>query len=237
MRTFVFTDRALERQAGRFVWLSINYEKANNAEFLDKYPIEILPTLLVIDPESERAVLRWVGSATVPQLEKLFGDGERAYANKGSGADAALASADRLQGAGKKAEAVTAFKEALSKAPPEWPPRDRVVKSLLDGGMSLQRVRRAWEFLNRRAKLDQHLAEVKLITDGQSIFKVARRNGEILDALRNGQLAFFVAIDDIASSVEADVRQFREDRDRFLRALRDAAANVQASGARRGLGV
>ena len=108
----------------------------------------------------------------------------------------------------------------------------RVVKSLLDGGMSLQRVRRAWEFLNRRAKLDQHLAEVKLITDGQSIFKVARRNGEILDALKNGQLAFFVAIDDIASSVEADVRQFREDRDRFVRALREAATHVQISSAR-----
>lgn len=108
----------------------------------------------------------------------------------------------------------------------------RVVKSLLDGGMSLQRVRRAWDFLNRRAKLDQHLAEVKLITDGQSIFKVARRNGEILDALKNGQLAFFVAIDDIASSVEADVRQFREDRDRFLRALREAATHVKVSGDR-----
>ena len=32
----------------------------------------------------------------------------------------------------------------------------RVVKSLLDGGMSLQRVRRAWEFLNRTAGLDEH---------------------------------------------------------------------------------
>ena len=28
----------------------------------------------------------------------------------------------------------------------------RVVKSLLDGGMSLQRVRRAWEFLNKKAR-------------------------------------------------------------------------------------
>jgi DNA-binding transcriptional MerR regulator len=36
----------------------------------------------------------------------------------------------------------------------------RVVKSLLDGGMSLQRVRRAWEYLNKRAALDKHLSEV-----------------------------------------------------------------------------
>ena len=57
----------------------------------------------------------------------------------------------------------------------------RVVKSLLDGGMSLQRVRRAWDYLNRKAKLDEHLAEVKLVTDGQSIFKVARKEGEPVD--------------------------------------------------------
>ncbi len=105
----------------------------------------------------------------------------------------------------------------------------KVVKSLLDGGMSLQRVRRAWDFLNRTAGLDKQLSEVKLITDGVSIFKVARRNGEILDALREGQLAFFVAIDEIATGVEADVVQFREDRERFLRTLRRAAADA-ASG-------
>src|SRR4029450_5255546 len=98
----------------------------------------------------------------------------------------------------------------------------KVVKSLLDNGMSLQRVRRAWDYLNRRAALDKHLSEVKLITDGVSIFKIARRNGEIIDALRDGQLAFFVAIDEIATGVESKVGQFREDRDRFVRALREA---------------
>ncbi len=131
MRAFVFTDRALERQAGRFVWLSVNTERDRNAAFLDRYPIEAYPTLLVIDPGSEKAVLRWVGSATVPQLEKLFADGERAYSNKGSGADAALAAADRLQGSGKKAEAIAAYREALASAPPGWPPRDRTVESLI----------------------------------------------------------------------------------------------------------
>ena len=88
--------------------------------------------------------------------------------------------------------------------------------------MSLQRVRRAWDYLNRKAKLDEHLAEVKLVTDGQSIFKVARKEGEVLDALRQGQMAFFVAIDEIAESVQGGVAQFREDRDRFVRALREA---------------
>ena len=104
----------------------------------------------------------------------------------------------------------------------------RVVKSLLDGGMSLQRVRRAFEYLRRNADLEGHLSEVKLITDGKSIFKVARRRGEIVDALREGQMAFFVAIDEIARSVDAEVSQFRRDREQFVRALRDAARQVKA---------
>jgi hypothetical protein len=102
----------------------------------------------------------------------------------------------------------------------------RVVKSLLDGGMSLQRVRRSWDFLNKKAGLDRHLSEVKLVTDGQSIFKICRRDGEVMDALKDGQMAFFVAIDDIATGVHTNVRQFEEDREKFVRALREAAAHT-----------
>ena len=103
----------------------------------------------------------------------------------------------------------------------------RVVQSLLAGGMSLQRVRRAFEYLRRNAGLDGHLSELKLITDGVSIFKVARKRGEIIDALRQGQMAFFVAIDEIARSMDAEVATFRRDRDQFVRALREAARQVQ----------
>lgn len=107
----------------------------------------------------------------------------------------------------------------------------KVVKSLLDGGMSLQRVRRAYRFLRERAGMDVHLSEVKLITDGKSIFKVARREGEILDALRNGQMAFFVALDSIVRSVDAEVEEFRQDRRQFERALREATRQVQVEAA------
>ena len=103
----------------------------------------------------------------------------------------------------------------------------KVVKSLLDGGMSLQRVRRAWDFLNRSAGLDRHLAEVKLVTDGQSIFKVVRREGEVLDALRQGQMAFFIAIDEVTKQISEEVAEFRNDRDHFVRALRDATRDAR----------
>ena len=103
----------------------------------------------------------------------------------------------------------------------------RVVRSLLDNGMSLQRVRRAWEYLRREGDMEEHLADVKLVTDGQSIFQVSHNEGELLDALRQGQLAFFVAIDEIAREVEEDVTRFELDRERFLTMLRRVEEDIE----------
>lgn len=98
----------------------------------------------------------------------------------------------------------------------------KVVKALLDGGMSLQRVRKAYDYLRKKAGLEQHLAEIKLITDGQSIFRIARGDGEILDALRQGQMSFFLAIDEITRNLDQGVSEYLIDREEFVRHLRHA---------------
>ncbi len=92
----------------------------------------------------------------------------------------------------------------------------KVVNSLLEGGMSLQRVRRAFEYLRGSAGLDEHLSSVKLVTDGQSIFKICKTDGDILDALKQGQMTFFVAIDELAGEVDQGVNEFLRDRDQFV---------------------
>jgi DNA-binding transcriptional MerR regulator len=107
----------------------------------------------------------------------------------------------------------------------------RVVRSLLDNGMSVQRVRRAWDYLRRNADMDSHLSEVKLVTDGSTIFRVASRDEELLDALREGQLAFFVAIDNITREVEEDVTRFELDRESFLEVLRRVEDDVVSEAA------
>jgi DNA-binding transcriptional MerR regulator len=104
----------------------------------------------------------------------------------------------------------------------------RVVKSLLDNGLSIQRVRRAWDYLRRTGDMEEQLSNVKLITDGQSIFAVAHDEAEILDALRQGQLAFFVKIDEIAQDVEDDVTKFELDRDSFRSMLRMVEDDVKS---------
>lgn len=98
----------------------------------------------------------------------------------------------------------------------------KVVKSLLEGGMSLQRVRRAYDYLRKKAGLEEQLSGVKLITDGQSIFRVAKDDGEILDALRQGQMAFFLAIDQITRNLDQGVAEFLRDREEFVETLKQA---------------
>jgi hypothetical protein len=79
--------------------------------------------------------------------------------------------------------------------------------------------------------MDTHLAEVKLVTDGQTIFRIASNDAELLDALREGQLAFFVAIDEITRTVKEDVSRFELDRERFLEMLRRVEVDVQTEAA------
>ena len=131
MKAYVLSDKSLARHAGRFVWLEVNTDLTTNAGFQEKYPVEFWPTLYVIDPRQEKALLRFAGSATVAQLEKLFEDGERAYKGGVTGAEALLARGDALYGEGRSAEAAEALTEALAEAPADWSRRGRAVESLL----------------------------------------------------------------------------------------------------------
>lgn len=110
----------------------------------------------------------------------------------------------------------------------------RVVKSLLDGGMSLQRVRRAYTYLRDNAGLEDHLSSVRLVTDGSSIFKVCKTEGEILDALRQGQMTFTIALDEISQEINGGVTEFLRDRDQFVRTLRSVENDLaEESGLRK----
>ena len=132
MRAFVFTDKALGRQAGRFVWLSINTEKRENAAVLAKYPIQASPTLFVIDPVAEKVVLKYVGGATVTQLQRILDDGVRAASrsNRAIKPDELLAKADALNSAGKDKEAAEAYRAVLAKMSVTSPSYARTVESL-----------------------------------------------------------------------------------------------------------
>jgi tetratricopeptide (TPR) repeat protein len=132
MRAFVFTDVSLARRAGQFVWLSLDTEKAGNAEVKKRLDVNALPTFFVVDAKSEKPALRWVGGATVPQLQKILDDGRRAAGGgTGKGPDAVLARADQSFAQARYAESAKLYREALDAAPAGWKPYGRAVESLL----------------------------------------------------------------------------------------------------------
>jgi len=130
MRAYVFTDGALTRHAGQFVWLSIDTENKKNAAFVEKYPIKAWPSFYVIDASREKIALRWVGGATVAELDKLFAEGAHAGSGKPA-ADPALARADALYSEGRYAESIPSYQAALKSLPKGSASHTRAIESLL----------------------------------------------------------------------------------------------------------
>ena len=94
----------------------------------------------------------------------------------------------------------------------------RVVRSLLDAGLSSTRVHAAVRWLRESG---DDLVDLRLVTDGRSVW-ACRDDGQILDALHAGQLALFVAVDQLAAEVDAEVRAFDAERAAFVERLTDA---------------
>ena len=102
----------------------------------------------------------------------------------------------------------------------------KVIKTLLDNGMSIQRVRRAWRYLSRNGDLQDQLSKTKLSSDGETIYTI--EENKVLDALKHGQLAFFETIDYVAKEVEEDLSKFELDKEKFLNLLTRVEDDIQS---------
>jgi tetratricopeptide (TPR) repeat protein len=119
---------AVARYAGRFVWLELDFDKPINQSFMSRHGVTFTPTLFVLDPADERATATKFGGLTLAELTVFLERGERAVKEKSSApADAALERGEEMVGRGLLADAVTAYREALKLAPPNWPEQNRVV--------------------------------------------------------------------------------------------------------------
>lgn len=128
MKQYVFTDAKLAPAVDRFVWLSLDMERPENAPFRTKFPVEAFPTYFVIDARSESPLIRWVGSCSPERLLALLDEAALAYRGE---LPARLAQADALYGAGRNAEAVAAYQDVLDTADPAAPYFARAVESQL----------------------------------------------------------------------------------------------------------
>ncbi len=80
----------------------------------------------------------------------------------------------------------------------------RVMKRLLDTGVSLQRVRQAVEELRRRGRTP---GDVTLLSDGATVYALDD-NAQVIDLLARGQGVFAIALGPIVSELRGEVTQF-----------------------------
>jgi DNA-binding transcriptional MerR regulator len=88
----------------------------------------------------------------------------------------------------------------------------RMVGALLDEGVPMARIRRAVAAL---LAAGDDLASVSLVSEGDTVL-ACRDDGQVLDALRHGQLALFVSVGRLTDAVDADVRAFDAERRSFV---------------------
>jgi len=85
----------------------------------------------------------------------------------------------------------------------------RVIKRLLDAGISLQKIREAIGYL-RRESAGRPLSDVTLISDGERIY-ACQSGEEVIDVLSNGQAVFGIAVGRVWTDTEGDVAHLPAD--------------------------
>jgi DNA-binding transcriptional MerR regulator len=81
----------------------------------------------------------------------------------------------------------------------------KIVKRLLDTGVSLQNIRIAVGYLRARGEAD--LAGVTLMSDGASVYECTSPD-EVFDLVQGGQGVFGIAVDAVCREVEGTLKQF-----------------------------
>jgi DNA-binding transcriptional MerR regulator len=89
----------------------------------------------------------------------------------------------------------------------------RVARGLINQGVTLQKVRRALNYLRRHMpNVEQPLSELQFLTDGETIFVLTRDNRVIIDTLRSGQVVFSIALGEMVEGLKGEVVALRQDK-------------------------
>ena len=100
----------------------------------------------------------------------------------------------------------------------------KVVKRLLDAGMSLKKIREAVENLRIALESDQPLRDVTLLSDGTTIY-AAHSPDEVVDVFRRGQGVFGIAVGPVQQELEGELHDLFPDGEVATKPVAEAKAN------------
>lgn len=89
----------------------------------------------------------------------------------------------------------------------------KVASTLKDKGLSVQKIRKSINYLKKTfPEVEKPLAEMKLITDGETIFVLTEKKQVILDTLSKGQIVMSIAIGEIIEELKGEVQKISRER-------------------------
>ena len=84
----------------------------------------------------------------------------------------------------------------------------RIARMLREKGISLQKIHKCLTYLKKHApEVEKPLAQLRLLTDGESIFVLTKDPKVMGDTLRSGQFVFSVALGEIVEEIRGKVAE------------------------------
>ena len=100
----------------------------------------------------------------------------------------------------------------------------KVVKRLLDAGMSLKKIRTAMSILREQLESNNPLTDVTLLSDGATIF-AAHSPDEVVDVFQKGQGVFGIAVGPVQQELGGEIHKLFPSESAPVTAITEAKAN------------
>jgi predicted RNase H-like HicB family nuclease len=89
----------------------------------------------------------------------------------------------------------------------------KVATFLRHQGLSLQKIRKSLNYLRKHLPaIEKPLAQLRFLTDGETIFVLTNKNREIIDTLKKGQCVFAIAIEELINDLKGKTSKMAMDR-------------------------
>ena len=90
-----------------------------------------------------------------------------------------------------------------------------------DQGLSLQKIRKSLNFLRKHLpEIEKPLAQLRFLTDGETIFVLTNKNREIIDTLKKGQYVLSIAIGELINELKGETSKMTMDREYMVNVLK-----------------
>ena len=126
MQRTVMRDPGLKPVADAVVWAAVDTEKDSSKALVDKFPLDVWPTFLILNPDDETVLGRWLGAASVADFRSFVQQGAAAWKARrkpATPAAAAQRAGDEARLRGDFPACAQAYARAVQLSRPEDPQR------------------------------------------------------------------------------------------------------------------